>query len=103
LPPSAREGWARSTARTIPGWRATSRSRSPASVTRRHAARPADARRPDHQHLDHSARREPDAATDFSDNPVLIIRRIDWSADSTAIYAALAERNADIILLDGVI
>ena len=43
------------------------------------------------------------AATDFSDNPVLIVRRIDWSADSTAIYAALAERNADVILLDGLI
>jgi hypothetical protein len=42
-------------------------------------------------------------ATDFSDNPVLIVRRIDWSADSTAIYAALAERNADVILLDGLI
>jgi hypothetical protein len=43
------------------------------------------------------------AATDFSDNPVMIVRRIDWSADSTAVYAALAERSSDVILLDGLI
>jgi len=43
------------------------------------------------------------AATDFSAEPVLIVRRIDWSPDSKFVVAALAQRNADIIVLDGLL
>ncbi len=41
--------------------------------------------------------------TDFAARPVLIARRVAWSQDSKWIYAAVAESDADIVLLDGML
>jgi Tol biopolymer transport system component len=41
--------------------------------------------------------------TDFAARPVLITRRVAWSQDSKWIYAAVAESDADIVLLDGML
>jgi hypothetical protein len=41
--------------------------------------------------------------TDFGDRDVLIVRNVSWSRDSQHIYAAIAERQADVVLLDGLI
>jgi eukaryotic-like serine/threonine-protein kinase len=39
--------------------------------------------------------------TDFGDRPVFIARRVSWSADGSAILAAIGEGDADVVLLDG--
>ena len=39
--------------------------------------------------------------TDFGERSILIVRRVSWSPDSKFIYAAVAEADADIVLLDG--
>jgi WD40 repeat protein len=39
--------------------------------------------------------------TDFGQRPVMIVRRVSWSPDSKFIYAAVAETDGDIVLLDG--
>jgi len=41
--------------------------------------------------------------TDFGDWPIIIARRVAWSADSRHIYAAVAELDADVVLLDGLL
>jgi Tol biopolymer transport system component len=41
--------------------------------------------------------------TDFGQRPILIARRISWSPDGKYIYAAVAETDADIVLLDGLV
>jgi Tol biopolymer transport system component len=41
--------------------------------------------------------------TDFGDRPILIVRAVSWSRDSQHIYAAVAERQTDIVLLAGLI
>jgi Tol biopolymer transport system component len=41
--------------------------------------------------------------TDFGDRPVLIARRVSWSPDSKYIYAAVADTETDIVLLDGLL
>jgi Tol biopolymer transport system component/tRNA A-37 threonylcarbamoyl transferase component Bud32 len=41
--------------------------------------------------------------TDFGRRPILISRRVSWSPDSKSVYAAVAETDADIVLLDGLI
>jgi Tol biopolymer transport system component len=41
--------------------------------------------------------------TDFGDRCVLIVRNVSWSHDSRHIYAAVAERQTDVVLLDGLI
>jgi Tol biopolymer transport system component len=41
--------------------------------------------------------------TDFGDRSVVIARRVSWSPDSKYLYAAVADTDADIILLDGVL
>lgn len=41
--------------------------------------------------------------TDFGDRPIFIARRVSWSADGSAILAAVGEGDADIVLLDGLI
>jgi Tol biopolymer transport system component len=41
--------------------------------------------------------------TDFGDRAVVIGRRVSWSRDSKFIYAAVADTDADIVLLDGLI
>jgi eukaryotic-like serine/threonine-protein kinase len=43
------------------------------------------------------------AVTDFGERSVLIVRSVGWSADSTRIYAAVADANADVFLLDGLL
>jgi Tol biopolymer transport system component/tRNA A-37 threonylcarbamoyl transferase component Bud32 len=40
---------------------------------------------------------------DFGDRAVVIGRRVSWSRDSKFIYAAVADTDADIVLLDGLI
>ena len=40
---------------------------------------------------------------DFGDRATLIARQVAWAPDSASIYAAIADVNADIVLLDGVI
>jgi hypothetical protein len=37
--------------------------------------------------------------TDFGDRPTLIARRVSWSRDSKSIYAAVADIDADVVLL----
>jgi Tol biopolymer transport system component len=39
--------------------------------------------------------------TDFGERSILIARRVSWSADSRHVYAAVAETDADIVLLTG--
>jgi Tol biopolymer transport system component len=39
--------------------------------------------------------------TDFGDRPVVIGRLVAWSRDSRSIYAAVAETDADVVLLKG--
>jgi Tol biopolymer transport system component len=41
--------------------------------------------------------------TDFGNRPTLIVRRISWSPDGQFIYAAVAEADADVVLLDGLL
>jgi Tol biopolymer transport system component len=41
--------------------------------------------------------------TDFADRPVVIARRVSWSRDSRHIYAAVAETDADVVLLRNVL
>jgi Tol biopolymer transport system component len=41
------------------------------------------------------------AVTDFGERTVLIQRRVDWSPDGRSIYAAVADVDSDIVLLDG--
>ena len=41
--------------------------------------------------------------TDFQDRSVIIMRRISWAPDGKSIYAALADTDADIVLLDGLL
>jgi hypothetical protein len=41
--------------------------------------------------------------TDFGDRSVVIARRVSWSPDSKFIYAAVAETDGDIVLLDGLV
>ena len=40
---------------------------------------------------------------DFGDRATLIARQVAWAPDSASIYAAVADVNADIVLLDGLI
>jgi hypothetical protein len=42
-------------------------------------------------------------ATDFGDRSTLIARRVSWSPDGKYIYAAVADMDADIVLLDGLV
>jgi Tol biopolymer transport system component len=41
--------------------------------------------------------------TDFGDRPTIIARQVSWAPDGKSIYAAVAEINGDIVLLDGLI
>jgi len=41
--------------------------------------------------------------TDFGQRPILIARRVSWSPDGKYIYASVAEMDADIVLLDGLV
>jgi len=41
--------------------------------------------------------------TDFGERSVLIVRRISWSPDGRYIYAAVADTDADIVVLDGLL
>jgi len=41
--------------------------------------------------------------TDFGDRPVLITRSVSWSPDSQSVYAAVADVQTDIVLIDGLI
>jgi Tol biopolymer transport system component len=41
--------------------------------------------------------------TDFGDRPTFIARRVAWSPDGESIVAAVAEGDADVVLLDGLI
>ena len=41
--------------------------------------------------------------TDFGTRAALIVRSIAWSPDSRAVYAAVADTDADIVLLNGLL
>ena len=41
--------------------------------------------------------------TDFGQRSVLIVRRISWSRDGKYLFAAVAETDADIVFLDGLV
>ena len=41
--------------------------------------------------------------TDFGNRSLLIARRVSWSPDSKFLFAAVAETDADVILLDGLL
>ena len=41
--------------------------------------------------------------TDFGDRSVVIARRVSWSPDSNYFYAAVADTDADIVLMDGLL
>ena len=41
------------------------------------------------------------ALTDFGQRPTFIVRRVSWSSDGRAIYAALGEGDADVVSLAG--
>ena len=40
---------------------------------------------------------------DFGDRAMLVARQVAWAPDGKSIYAAVADINADIVLLDGLI
>ena len=42
-------------------------------------------------------------STDFGDRSILIARGLAWSADSRFLYAAVAEYEMDIVLIDGLV
>ena len=41
--------------------------------------------------------------TDFGGRPTFIVRRVSWSSDGRSVLAAVAEGDADIVLLDGLL
>ena len=41
--------------------------------------------------------------TDFGDRSVVIGRRVSWSPDNKFLYAAVAEADADIVVLAGLL
>jgi Tol biopolymer transport system component len=41
--------------------------------------------------------------TDFGDRAMFIARKVSWSPDGRSIIAAIAEGDADIVLLDGLV
>jgi Tol biopolymer transport system component len=41
--------------------------------------------------------------TDFGQRRTVIARRVSWSADGRSIFAALAEGDSDIVLMEGVL
>lgn len=41
--------------------------------------------------------------TDFGERPTVIARQVSWSPDGKYLYAAVAETDTDIILLDGLL
>ena len=41
--------------------------------------------------------------TDFGGRPTFIARRVSWSSDGRSVLAAVAEGDADIFLLDGLL
>jgi hypothetical protein len=41
--------------------------------------------------------------TDFGDRSVVIARRVSWSPDGKHLYAAVADTDADIVLLGGLL
>ena len=41
--------------------------------------------------------------TDFGNRPTIIMRRISWAPDGKSLYAAVADTDADIVLLDGLL
>jgi Tol biopolymer transport system component len=41
--------------------------------------------------------------TDFGERPVLIARRISWSPDGKSIYAAVADIDADVVLIENLL
>jgi Tol biopolymer transport system component/DNA-binding winged helix-turn-helix (wHTH) protein len=41
--------------------------------------------------------------TDFAQRSVVIVRRVSWSPDGKYIYAAIADTDADVVLLDGLL
>jgi Tol biopolymer transport system component len=41
--------------------------------------------------------------TDFGDRSILIVRNVSWSRDGQHIYAAVVERQTDVVLLAGLI
>jgi len=41
--------------------------------------------------------------TDFGERSILMVRSVSWSHDSQHIYAAVAERQTDVVLLAGLI
>ena len=41
--------------------------------------------------------------SDFGLRSILIVRRVSWSADSKEVYAAVANCDADIVMLEGLI
>ena len=41
--------------------------------------------------------------TDFGERSVVIARRVSWSPDSKYLYAAVADTDADIVLLEGLL
>ncbi len=43
------------------------------------------------------------AVTDFGSRPITIARSVSWSADSRYLYAAVAEIESDVVLLDGLV
>jgi Tol biopolymer transport system component len=43
------------------------------------------------------------AVTDFGDRPVSIARSVSWSPDGRELYAAVADTDADVVALDGIL
>ena len=41
--------------------------------------------------------------THFGDRPTIIARQVSWAPDGTSIFAAVADANSDVVLLDGLI
>ena len=46
---------------------------------------------------------KPRQLTDFGERRTFIVRRVSWSQDDRFIYAAVAEGQEDVVLLDGLL
>jgi len=41
--------------------------------------------------------------TDFGERSTVIMRRVSWAPDGKSLYAAVADADADIVMLDGLL
>ena len=88
----------------VPGERLPARMPNIVHLTGRAVPGAAADRRRHDEHLEAADLRwSHEPVTDFGDRSILIARSVSWSRDGQHIYAAVAERQTDVVLLAGLI